>query len=126
MLWMILLSVSLLVVAYSVWNYYRLKRMVTFVSNDEFSQLMRGGQVIDIREPSRFHQKHILGARNFPFQQFQASLTALNKEKPVLIYDDNRGTLIPRVAKILKKAGFKEVYVLESGFDYWNGKTKQS
>lgn len=124
MLWMILFSVSLLVVAYFMWNYYRLKKMVTFVSNDEFSQLMRGGQVIDIRDPSRFHQKHILGARNFPFQQFQASLTALNKEKPVLVYDDNRGILIPKVAKILKKAGFKEVYVLESGFDYWKGKTK--
>ncbi|MDG3142382.1 rhodanese-like domain-containing protein [Streptococcus suis] len=124
MLWIILLSVSLAIIAYSAWNYYRLKKMVTFVSNDEFARLMYRGQVIDIREPSRFHQKHILGARNFPFQQFQASLGALTKDKPVLIYDDNRGILIPKVAKILKKAGFKEVYVLESGFDYWKGKTK--
>ena len=124
MLWIILLSVSLAIIAYSAWNYYRLKKMVTFVSNDEFARLMYRGQVIDIREPSRFHQKHILGARNFPFQQFQASLGALTKDKPVLIYDDNHGILIPKVAKILKKAGFKEVYVLESGFDYWKGKTK--
>lgn len=124
MLWIILLSVSLAIIAYSAWNYYRLKKMVTFISNDEFARLMYRGQVIDIREPSRFHQKHILGARNFPFQQFQASLGALTKDKPVLIYDDNRGILIPKVAKILKKAGFKEVYVLESGFDYWKGKTK--
>lgn len=124
MLWIILLSVSLAIIAYSAWNYYRLKKMVTFVANDEFARLMYRGQVIDIREPSRFHQKHILGARNFPFQQFQASLGALTKDKPVLIYDDNRGILIPKVAKILKKAGFKEVYVLESGFDYWKGKTK--
>ena len=124
MLWIILLSVSLAIIAYSAWNYYRLKKMVTFVANDEFARLMYRGQVIDIRDPSRFHQKHILGARNFPFQQFQASLGALTKDKPVLIYDDNRGILIPKVAKILKKAGFKEVYVLESGFDYWKGKTK--
>ncbi|MFV8211338.1 rhodanese-like domain-containing protein [Streptococcus pluranimalium] len=124
MVWTLLVLVSILVIAWSAWNYFRLKKAATFVENDEFSQLMRVGQLIDIREPSRFHQKHILGARNFPMQQFEASLGALNKEKPVLIYDDNRGVLIPRAAKILKKAGFEHVYVLENGFDYWNGKVK--
>ncbi|MFV8044648.1 rhodanese-like domain-containing protein [Streptococcus pluranimalium] len=124
MVWTLLVLVSILVIAWSAWNYFRLKKAATFVENDEFSQLMRVGQLIDIREPSRFHQKHILGARNFPMQQFEASLGALNKEKPVLIYDDNRGVLIPRAAKILKKAGFERVYVLENGFDYWNGKVK--
>ncbi|MDY4510849.1 rhodanese-like domain-containing protein [Streptococcus hyovaginalis] len=124
MVWTLLVLVSILVIAWSAWNYFRLKKAATFVENDEFSQLMRIGQLIDIREPSRFHQKHILGARNFPMQQFEASLGALNKEKPVLIYDDNRGVLIPRAAKILKKAGFERVYVLENGFDYWNGKVK--
>ncbi|MDY3024853.1 rhodanese-like domain-containing protein [Streptococcus hyovaginalis] len=124
MVWTLLVLVSILVIAWSAWNYFRLKKAATFVENDEFLQLMRVGQLIDIREPSRFHQKHILGARNFPMQQFEASLGALNKEKPVLIYDDNRGVLIPRAAKILKKAGFERVYVLENGFDYWNGKVK--
>lgn len=124
MVWTLLVLVSILVIAWSAWNYFRLKKAATFVENDEFSQLMRVGQLIDIREPSRFQQKHILGARNFPMQQFEASLGALNKEKPVLIYDDNRGVLIPRAAKILKKAGFERVYVLENGFDYWNGKVK--
>lgn len=124
MVWILLVLVSILVIAWSAWNFFRLKKAATFVENDEFSQLMRVGQLIDIREPSRFHQKHILGARNFPMQQFEASLGALNKEKPVLIYDDNRGVLIPRAAKILKKAGFESVYVLENGFDYWNGKMK--
>ncbi|MGT2776258.1 rhodanese-like domain-containing protein [Streptococcus hyovaginalis] len=124
MVWTLLVLVSILVIAWSAWNYFRLKKAATFVENDEFSQLMRVGQLIDIREPSRFRQKHILGARNFPMQQFEASLGALNKEKPVLIYDDNRGVLIPRAAKILKKAGFERVYVLENGFDYWNGKVK--
>ncbi len=124
MVWTLLVLVSILVIAWSAWNYFRLKKAATFVENDEFSQLIRIGQLIDIREPSRFHQKHILGARNFPMQQFEASLGALNKEKPVLIYDDNRGVLIPRAAKILKKAGFERVYVLENGFDYWNGKVK--
>ncbi len=124
MVWILLVLVSILVIAWSAWNFFRLKKAATFVENDEFSQLMRVGQLIDIREPSRFHQKHILGARNFPMQQFEASLGALNKEKPVLIYDDNRGVLIPRAAKILKKAGFERVYVLENGFDYWNGKMK--
>ncbi|MGV3323347.1 rhodanese-like domain-containing protein [Streptococcus hyovaginalis] len=124
MVWTLLVLVSILVIAWSAWNYFRLKKAATFVENDEFLQLMLVGQLIDIREPSRFRQKHILGARNFPMQQFEASLGALNKEKPVLIYDDNRGVLIPRAAKILKKAGFERVYVLENGFDYWNGKVK--
>lgn len=124
MVWTLLVLVSILVIAWSAWNYFRLKKAATFVENDEFLQLMLVGQLIDIREPSRFRQKHILGARNFPMQQFEASLGALNKEKPVLIYDDNRGVLIPRAAKILKKSGFERVYVLENGFDYWNGKVK--
>ncbi|MEQ9764414.1 rhodanese-like domain-containing protein [Streptococcus sp. ZJ151] len=124
MFWIILIAVSIAILAYSAWNYFRLKKAATFVDNAEFAQLMRVGQLIDIREPSRFHQKHILGARNFPFQQFEASLGALTKGKPVLIYDDNRGALIPRVANILKKAGFERVYVLENGFDGWDGKVK--
>lgn len=124
MIWIILIVISLVIIAYSAWHYFRLKKAVTFVGNAEFAQFMRVGQLIDVREPGRFHQSHILGARNFPFQQFEASLGALNKEKPVLIYDDNRGAVIPRVANILKKAGYERVYVLENGFDGWDGKTK--
>lgn len=109
---------------YVVWNYFRLKKAATYVSNEEFKELLRGGQLIDIREPAAFHKKHIVGARNFPMLQFQPSLSALRKDRPVLVYDSARSQQIGRATLMLKKAGFTDVYVLRDGFDHWDGKIK--
>lgn len=118
----------LVLIAYIIWNYFRLKKAANYVSNAEFQELIRaGGQLIDIRDPKLFQKKHILGARNFPMlpkEQFEASLPALRKNKPVLIYEGARGQAAGRAALILKKSGFTDIYVLSDGFDYWNGKVK--
>lgn len=120
-LWIILLGI----IAYFAWNYYSLRKTANFIDNDEFKHLAKSGQVIDVREPSSFQKKHILGARNFPPAQFKASLTALRKDKPVLLYDNLRGQNIARSIRILKKEGFKSIYVLQDGLDHWNGKIKE-
>lgn len=113
---------------YIIWNYFRIKNAATYVSNDEFKNLMRqGGQLIDIRDPKLFQQKHILGARNFSLvdkEQFLASLAALRQDKPVLIYEGTRGQASGRAALLLKKSGFKDIYILKDGLDYWDGKVK--
>ncbi|MFK5276870.1 rhodanese-like domain-containing protein, partial [Lactococcus lactis] len=51
-------------------------------------------------------------------------LNALSKHKPVLIYENGRPVGGAKVAKKLKKAGIPEVYILKSGLNSWNGKTK--
>lgn len=109
---------------YMVWNYFQVKKAANYVSNEEFKALLRTGQLIDIREPGLFKKSHILGARNFPMGQLTESLSALRKDKPVLIYDNARSQHLGRAAIALNKAGFKEVYALRDGFEAWDGKIK--
>lgn len=111
---------------WTVWRYFNLKKSAKFVDNETFSSLMRTGQVIDIREPASFRRKHILGARNFPMMQFTMSLSALRKDKPVLLYDARRGVGTTRAIQHLKKAGFTDIYVLKDGLEFWDGKVKET
>ncbi|KGR72233.1 rhodanese-like domain-containing protein [Streptococcus phocae subsp. salmonis] len=112
------------IIAYYIWNYFTFKKMAKQIDNDTFKELMRKGQVIDLREPSAFQNKHILGARNFPPQQFAASITALRKDNPVLLYENMRPQYRIKATKRLRKAGFTDIYILKDGLDYWDGKVK--
>lgn len=112
---------------YVFWNQYRLKKAAKYVSAADFQTLLRSGQLIDTREPNAFKKAHILGARNFPIAQketFEASLTSLRKDKPVLLYDYARSQTVNQAILTLKKAGFTEIYVLRDGFESWEGKVK--
>ncbi|HEK9954563.1 rhodanese-like domain-containing protein [Streptococcus equi subsp. zooepidemicus] len=112
------------VIAYYLWNYVSYRRMAKQVDNDTFKELMRQGQVIDLRDPASFRARHILGARNFPTQQFAASIKALRKDKPILLYENVRPQYRVKAVKTLHKAGYTDLYVLKEGLDYWNGKVK--
>lgn len=120
----ILWTIILIWIIWLIWNYVRVRRAAKFISVSDFADKMHAGQVVDLREPVLFQKKHILGARNLPATQFDQSLSALRKDKPVLLYDSMRGAMLPRCVLSLKKAGFAEVYVLKDGFDNWTGKTK--
>ncbi|MBM7642608.1 rhodanese-like domain-containing protein [Streptococcus loxodontisalivarius] len=119
-----LLTVLIVFTAWTAWNYYGLRRKAKFVGNESFKDLIHQGQLIDVREAAAFQEKHILGARNLPQSQLKQSLSALRKDKPVLVYDSGNGQVIARSIGILHKAGFKDIYVLENGLAGWNGKTK--
>lgn len=107
-------------------NYWRLRQAATVIDNGEFAEKMHGGQVIDLRDPSEFRRKHILGARNIPYQQLKQSLGAIRKDKPVLIYENDRGQLVTPAALYLKKQGYSEIYILSYGLNGWNGKVKSN
>ena len=118
----IILAVVIIgMLVYPRWN---LKRNAKVVEQEEFARLMQNSQLIDIREASQFRVNHILGARNLPSGQIDQSLNALNKHKPVLIYETARPVAAAKVAKKLKQAGVPEVYILKNGFNSWTGKTK--
>lgn len=106
------------------YNYWRLRRSAKVVENEEFAGLIRKGQLIDLRDSNEFHAKHIMGARNIPSPQLKASLGALRKDKPVLLYENSRGQRVTNAAVFLKKQGFKEIYILSFGLDSWDGKVK--
>lgn len=123
-MWSVVIGLTLALVAWMGFNYVRVRRAAKLLNNEEFSAMMKSSQVVDVREPSEFERKHILGARNIPSTQFKESLRALRKEKPVLIYENSRGTRVNNVALLLKKHGFNQVYILSYGLDEWKGKVK--
>ena len=125
MLIWVLVAIMVCVMLYTAWNYFRVRRAATFLDNPSFEEKIHTGQLIDIREPSSFQTKHILGARNLPASQLKNSLSAIRKDKPVLIYDSTRSQSLPRTIIMLKKAGYQDLYVLKDGLDYWNGKIKE-
>ncbi|HFU4448474.1 TPA: rhodanese-like domain-containing protein [Streptococcus suis] len=122
-LWTLLLFVALLG-AWMGFNYWRLRRAAQVIDNAEFAQKIHGGQLIDLREPGEYNRKHILGARNIPYQQLKQSTNALRKDKPVLIYENDRGQLVTPAALYLKKEGFNDIYILSYGLNGWDGKVK--
>ena len=121
-LWAILLGM----LAWMGFNYFRIRRAAKVVDNSEFEGLIRQGQLIDLRDSSDFHRKHILGARNIPSQQLKSSINALRKDKPVLLYENSRGQRVTNAAIYLKKQGFNDIYILSYGLDSWTGKVKTS
>ncbi|HFZ6415501.1 TPA: rhodanese-like domain-containing protein [Streptococcus agalactiae] len=120
----LIIVILLTFVAWASWNYWRVRRAAKFLDNESFQKEMSRGQLIDIREAGAFHRKHILGARNIPASQFKVALSALRKDKPVLLYDASRGQSIPRIVLLLRKEGFNQLYVLKDGFNYWTGRVK--
>ncbi|WEV44943.1 rhodanese-like domain-containing protein [Streptococcaceae bacterium ESL0687] len=121
----VLLIILLALVA---WNFYRahvLKKASKKVDNQEFQDNISRGQLVDIRESSDYRRKHILGARNIPASQFKNSLAALNKNKPVLLYEAGKPQQALNIVSILNKAGFKDIYLLKNGLNEWTGKVKE-
>ncbi len=118
------LAIVLALAAWIGFNYWRLRRAATLLENEEFAAKIHGGQLIDLRDPAEFRRKHILGARNIPYEQLKQSLGAIRKDKPVLIYENDRGQRVTPAALLLKKEGYQEIYILSYGLNDWNGKVK--
>jgi rhodanese-related sulfurtransferase len=66
-----------------------------------------------------------LGARNLPFSQFDQSISAIRKDKAVLLYEDAKPVFAIRAALKLKKAGYTNIVILKTGIKGWHGKTKK-
>lgn len=125
MTWIIVLLVVALI-GWMAFNAWRLSRAAKGVSNETFAELMRTGQVIDLRQPEDYYYRHISGARNIPANQLKQSLSALRKDKPILLYElKGRGTATTTTALFLKKQGFGPIYILEYGLEGWDGKVKE-
>lgn len=110
--------------AWMAFNYWRLRRAAKVVENQVFAEKIHGGQLVDLREPTEYRKKHIMGARNIPSQQLKQSLAALRKDRPVLIYENDRGQLVMQAAFLLKKSGYNDIYILSYGLNGWDGKVK--
>jgi len=63
---------------------------------------------------------------SIPSNQLKTSLAALRKDKPVLLYENQRAQRVTNAALFLKKQGFSEIYILSYGLDSWTGKVKSN
>ncbi|WP_223260886.1 sulfurtransferase [Hydrogenovibrio crunogenus] len=93
--------------------------------------------ILDARSPDQYQQGHIPGSRNFPVDwtyqhkrlngkiispnQVQIILRrlGLDREMPIVIYDEGALVDAARLFWTLEVYGFTHVQVLNQGYDYW-------
>lgn len=115
------LIILALLIGYYLFVYFRQRKYLTFLQQEEFIEGYRKAQLIDVREPNEFERGHIRGARNIPLTQLKQSLAAIRPDRPVYLYcqNHNRST---RAAHILYKNDYEDLNVLHGGFKKWTGK----
>lgn len=111
------------IIIFALVSYFRVKKAVTTLTQDQFIEGYRKAQLIDVREPKDFAAGHILGARNIPQTQLRQRYKEIRSDKPVYLYDQN-GARSGRVALFLKNKGYDQVYQLQGGFKQWTGKIR--
>jgi rhodanese-related sulfurtransferase len=121
LIFLIVLTVA--VILYSVFMYFRQKKILKTLTEEEFIAGYRKAQLIDVREPNEFAGGHILGARNIPLTQLKARLKEIRPDKPVYLYCQS-GSRSGRAAQMLYKKGYNDLYHLQGGFKKWGGKVK--
>jgi len=77
--------------------------------------------VLDIREKKEFKAGHIVDALNIPFTSLATRKDELkDKARPVIVVCKS-GQTASAASKMLKDAGFAEVYRLSGGMMDWTG-----
>lgn len=112
-----------MIVGFSLYNFFRQKKILTTLSEEEFTAGYRKAQLIDVREPNEYEGGHILGARNIPMSQLKTRMNEIRPDKPVYLYCQS-GLRSGRAAQTLYKKGYKQLYHLDGGFKKWTGKIK--
>lgn len=121
--WFIALALIIIIIAYMLINQLINKRAVTELNQSDFHDGLRKAQVIDVREKVDYEYGHIVGARNIPITMFKQRFQGLRKDQPIYLCDAN-GIASYRAARILKKNGYTDIYMLKGGYKKWTGKIK--
>ncbi|HHW6056461.1 rhodanese-like domain-containing protein [Staphylococcus aureus] len=111
------------IIAYMIVQQILNKRAVKELDQNEFHNGIRKAQVIDVREKVDYDYGHINGSRNIPMTMFRQRFQGLRKDQPVYLCDAN-GITSYRAARILKKNGYTDIYMLKGGYKKWTGKIK--
>lgn len=76
--------------------------------------------VVDVCEPAEFRKGHIPDSINLPVSEIKQSMDRLEKyrDKPVVL-SCRSGSRANRVASILRRNNFKNIYVLSGGMLSW-------
>lgn len=91
---------------------------ITMLSADEFANVMRKGQLIDIRKKVDFDTGHINGARNIPLVMLNKSLSKLRTDQPIYLVCAD-GKTCKRATAILVAKHYNQIFGLEGGLANW-------
>jgi rhodanese-related sulfurtransferase len=77
-------------------------------------------QLVDVRTPQEYNEVHLPRAQNLNYysEDFKKSAELLDKTKPVYVYCRS-GARSAKVATLLRKSGFAQVYDLKGGILAW-------
>ena len=101
------------------------KKAVVNLSEKEFVENMRKGQLVDLRKKEEFDQGHINGARNIPFVMLTRNPGKLRRDLPIYLYCE-KGKVCKRAALVLYGKGYENIYQLEGGLTNWTGPLKKA
>ncbi|MBD5608572.1 MAG: rhodanese-like domain-containing protein [Desulfovibrio sp.] len=97
---------------------------INYLSTEQARRLPRINEddwtLLDVRTPDEYAEGHIPGAINADClkNDFRKKLESLPKDRPLLMYCRS-GQRTKKASKIAEDAGFKNIYVLEKGFEDW-------
>lgn len=117
-----------IVIIWGIWElvqYFRRRQAATTLEKEEFKKNLRRAQLIDVRDRDEYDAGHILGARSIPFFELKQRHVELRRDQPIYLYEEREYTAF-RAAIELKKQGFKDLYVLEGGYEDWDGRIKRN
>ena len=115
-LFTVLLALILFVVVYMR---NTMKKSVTYLNETDFANVMRKGQLIDIRKKDEFDEGHINGSRNIPLGALNKSFSKLRGDQPIYLVCAD-GKACKRATMLLISKNFSDVYSLEGGIARWS------
>lgn len=100
----------------------KVKANLTAVEFSEKIKELPNAPVIDVRTPDEFSSGHLQNAQNIDISggDFKQQIETLDKSKPVFVYCLSGGRSAS-AARVMREAGFKEVYELDGGIMKWRG-----
>ncbi|MBM7542420.1 rhodanese-like domain-containing protein [Amphibacillus cookii] len=123
--WIALLIIVIGYIGYTLYRYFKTRKIITTLTESEFREGYRKAQLIDVREQKEYDAGHIWGARNIPVTQLKQRQKELRKDMPVYLYCQS-GSRSSRAGWLLNKNGYQELYDLKGGFKQWTGKIKKT
>ncbi len=122
---LLILALSVLFAIVIVWV-YRTKRRTSTMSQNELMARTKSETntfVLDVRSPKEYSSGHIPGATNINHTELSNHLEKLRgyEDKDVVVYCE-RGVRAQKAQRILKAAGFSNVYHLKGDMARWRRK----
>lgn len=115
----------LLLISFFVLVFSELRRkasdLAAVAASDAVRLINNDGIVIDLRSTEAYAKGHIVNAKNFPFDEFEAHKDKVTKfkNKPVVAVCDTGMTSSKAVAS-LRNSGFESIYGLKGGMNAWS------